>query len=58
MSMLSDFIDSSRRIFTVSRKPTMNEFKVMMQVTGLGIIIIGVIGFAITLLFKSTGLGM
>ncbi|MBI4210339.1 MAG: protein translocase SEC61 complex subunit gamma [Candidatus Diapherotrites archaeon] len=41
----NEFVQSSTRIFTVSRKPGNNEYKVMAQVTGLGIIVIGIIGF-------------
>ncbi|MFH1391572.1 MAG: protein translocase SEC61 complex subunit gamma [Candidatus Diapherotrites archaeon] len=46
------FIQSSTRIFNVSRKPDMQEYKVMAQITGLGIIIIGVIGFFVKLILE------
>ncbi|MFA4907797.1 MAG: protein translocase SEC61 complex subunit gamma [archaeon] len=54
---LSDFAESSRRIFTVSRKPDKKEYNVMAKITGIGIIIIGVIGFIIALVFILLGLG-
>jgi len=41
------FIQSSIRIFNVSRKPDWPEYSVMAKVTGLGIIIIGILGFAV-----------
>ncbi len=41
------FLNASRRIFTVSKKPDWEEFKVMAKVTGLGIILIAVIGFIV-----------
>ncbi|HIH21472.1 MAG: protein translocase SEC61 complex subunit gamma [Candidatus Diapherotrites archaeon] len=45
------FIDDSKRIFTISRKPTKEEFLTMLKVTGLGIIIIGIIGYIVSLVF-------
>ena len=47
-----DFVQSSTRIFNVSRKPDMKEFKVMSKVTGLGIILIGVIGYIVKLVLE------
>ncbi len=46
-----DFIDSSKRIFTISKKPSGSEFRTMLKVTGIGIIIIGVIGYIVSLVF-------
>lgn len=51
------FIEDSKRIFVVSKKPTMQEYKQMAMIIGLGIIFIGVMGFLIYLLFSLTGLG-
>ena len=48
------FIKSSTRIFNVSRKPDWPEYSVMAKVTGLGIIIIGILGF--TVKFIMTGI--
>ncbi|MBU2477084.1 protein translocase SEC61 complex subunit gamma [Candidatus Micrarchaeota archaeon] len=45
------FLNSTKRIFTVSKKPDMSEYKIMSQVTGIGIIIIGAIAFVIMLIF-------
>lgn len=52
MFNLGEFIQSSTRIFTVSRKPGAKEFEVMAKVTGLGIVLIGVIGFFVKLLLE------
>jgi protein transport protein SEC61 subunit gamma-like protein len=57
MSKLSDFISSSKRIFIVSKKPSWKEFSVMAKVTGIGIVIVGVIGFILETIFKITGIG-
>jgi len=44
-----DFIEKSRRVLKVSKKPDREEYFTVAKVTGLGIIIIGVIGLIITL---------
>jgi len=49
---IDSFVQSSMRIFNVSRKPDMQEYRVMAQITGLGIIIIGVVGFLVKLLME------
>jgi protein transport protein SEC61 subunit gamma and related proteins len=49
---LTQFIENSKRIFTISKKPTLDEYKKMILITGLGIVIIGVIGFVIALIFN------
>jgi protein transport protein SEC61 subunit gamma-like protein len=46
------FLNSTKRIFTVSKKPDLQEYKVMIQVTGIGIIIIGLIAFIVMLIFQ------
>lgn len=54
---LASFWADSRRIFTVSKKPEWAEFLNMAKVTGIGILIIGLIGFAVFLLFFALNLG-
>jgi protein transport protein SEC61 subunit gamma-like protein len=55
--ILSKFISDSRRIFIVSKKPTMEEYRRMALIVALGIALIGVIGFIMTLTFSLTGIG-
>jgi protein transport protein SEC61 subunit gamma and related proteins len=43
-NLISNFIESSKRIFIVSRKPDWNEFKTITKITAIGIIIIALIG--------------
>lgn len=38
-----------RRVLRITKKPNMEEFKSTVKVTGLGILIIGVIGFIIAM---------
>ena len=44
---LKSFIRESKRVLQVTKKPNMTEFKMIVKVTGLGILIIGLIGFII-----------
>jgi protein transport protein SEC61 subunit gamma-like protein len=55
IEMLTKFISDSKRIFVVSRKPTMDEYKKMALIIAIGIVIIGVLGFLIQLIFTLTG---
>lgn len=48
---VNSFISDARRIFVVSKKPTMDEYKRMLAIVGLGIVVIGVIAFTIYLVF-------
>ena len=48
---IAGFIEDAKRIFTISKKPTKEEFLAMLKVVGLGIVIIGIIGYFISLLF-------
>lgn len=47
---LDNFVQSSQRIFNVSRKPDMKEYGAMAKVTGLGVLVIGVIGYIVKLI--------
>lgn len=44
------FVMECRRVLKVTKKPTNLEFKTIVKVSGLGIIIIGLIGFIITMI--------
>lgn len=46
---LVDFIKLCQRVLHVSRKPGREEFFNVAKITGLGVIIIGVIGFIISI---------
>ena len=50
------FIDDSKRIFIVSRKPTMEEYKRMALIVALGMVAIGILAYIIYLLFALSGL--
>ena len=52
-----EFLDSAKRVVLLSKKPTWQEYQTMAKVTGLGIILIAIVGFVIIFIFKLTGLG-
>ena len=53
---LKNFITKSRRVLLVASKPTPEEFKVSAKITGIGIVVVGIIGFLIFILFTLTPL--
>lgn len=44
---VKSFIKECVRVLKVTKKPTKDEFKTIVKVSGLGILIIGLIGFLI-----------
>lgn len=47
---LKSFLIQTKRVLQVTRKPTSYEFKTIAKVTGLGIAVIGLIGFVLQIL--------
>ena len=50
------FIKDSKRVLKVSRKPDKQEYIELAKVTSIGVVIVGVIGFAFFLLGSLIGL--
>lgn len=46
------FIKECVRVLKVTKKPTSTEFKTIVKVSGIGILLIGLIGFIIQLLYR------
>ena len=44
------FIVECKRVLQVTKKPNKTEFKTIVKVSGLGILIIGLIGFILTMI--------
>jgi len=44
---LKSFTIQTKRVLQVTRKPTKEEFKMIAKITGLGIAVIGAIGFVL-----------
>jgi protein transport protein SEC61 subunit gamma and related proteins len=51
MSKLKSFILECRRVFTITKKPTKEELKIIVKVSGIGMIVIGFLGFIIQMLW-------
>lgn len=49
MQKLKKFLRECKRVIRVTRKPNRDEFKTIVKVSGLGMIIIGLIGFLIAM---------
>ena len=45
-----DFIKLSQRVLHVSKKPGREEFTNVAKITGIGVLIIGAVGFIITII--------
>ncbi|RLE41451.1 protein translocase SEC61 complex subunit gamma [Candidatus Woesearchaeota archaeon] len=52
---LKRFWHECRRVLKVTRKPTKEEFKLIVKVSGVGILIIGAIGFIIQMIKQLIG---
>ena len=46
------FLLECKRVWQVTRKPTKDEYKVIVKVTGIGMLIIGFLGFIVNLLWQ------
>ncbi|MFP4045865.1 MAG: protein translocase SEC61 complex subunit gamma [Candidatus Aenigmatarchaeota archaeon] len=53
---IRSFFKSCERVLKVATKPSKEEFFKTFKVTGLGILLIGAIGFAIFLIFQFGGM--
>ncbi len=49
-SKLKRFIEESKRVLIVTKKPSKEEYKTIVKASGLGILIIGFIGFVIAMI--------
>ena len=47
ITRFKSFIIESKRVFKITKKPSKEEFKAIVKVSSIGILIIGVIGFII-----------
>lgn len=47
---LDEFITSTNRILTVSKKPDTPQYITMLRVTALGLAVLGIIGFVVELI--------
>jgi protein transport protein SEC61 subunit gamma-like protein len=52
LSSIKSFMLKCVRVWRVTRKPTLEEFKTIAKVSAIGIIVIGFIGFAVSLIMN------
>lgn len=50
------FIKECKRVLQITKKPSKIEYKSIVKVTGIGILIIGLLGFTITIIGKLIGI--
>ena len=51
LTRFKSFLKECKRVFMITKKPSMKEFKIIVKVTAIGIALIGVIGFLIQILW-------
>ena len=49
---LKSFLIECKRVWKITRKPTKDEFKVIVKVTAIGMLIIGLVGFLINMMWQ------
>ena len=52
MNNLKGFLAKCGRVLIVMRKPTNQEFKIIAQASGLGLLLIGAVGFLVSMIVK------
>ena len=50
------FYKKCKRVWYVLKKPSKKEFQMVAKVSAIGIVILGVIGFIISIIMKSMGI--
>ena len=58
MSKIGKFIQECRRVFRITKKPSKEEYKSIALISGLGILLIGLIGALISILSNPGILGL
>ena len=46
------FVGESRRVFKITKKPNKEEYLVIVKVSGIGILVIGALGFIIRMIWE------
>ncbi|MDP3728887.1 MAG: protein translocase SEC61 complex subunit gamma [bacterium] len=53
---LKSFLKECKRVLQITKKPSKTEYKTLVKVTGIGILIIGALGFTITIVGTLLGI--
>ncbi len=54
-SKTKQFISKSKRVWMALKKPTRKEFEMVAKVSAIGILVLGVVGFLISIVMKAFG---
>lgn len=49
---IKEFIQKAMRVLRVSYRPTSDEFYTTLKITGLGMVLIGLVGYALAIIFS------
>ncbi len=55
ISKITNFIQQTRRVLLVSSKPDKHEFRQSIKITGIGMLLLGIVGFIIFLIVQLIG---
>ena len=55
MDKLKAFIAKSKRVWLILKKPTRKEYEMVAKISAIGILILGVVGFFISMFMKVFG---
>ena len=55
IQQLKEFFSKCKRVWSVMKKPTKEEMKATATAAGLGILLLGLIGFAISAIVRLSG---
>jgi len=50
LSSIKSFISQCARVWTITKKPTSEEFKLVAKASAIGVLIIGLLGFLIAII--------
>jgi len=53
MEKIKNFLSKSKRVWHTLKKPTKKEFEQVSKISAIGILILGLIGFIISLIMKA-----
>ncbi len=56
--MIQEKLKEWNRVIKLSKKPKRSEFIMIAKITGLGMVVIGAIGFIIRMLLQVTGINL
>jgi protein transport protein SEC61 subunit gamma-like protein len=52
LDRVNEYIQKALRVLRVSYKPTSDEFYTTLKITGLGMILIGILGYVLSIIFS------